>query len=132
MGADVAATLVMMLLMGWIGIPIMSVLYGIDFEQFRYLVYIMVMAGGLTAAIEFLYQVITVQRRQSTIVKLYLATFVFSIVATLVLVHTIGLMGAVLAYLLEMLLLVVLLILQFANIKRSPGHAIEGVGQSWY
>ena len=132
MGADVAATLVMMLLMGWIGIPIMSVLYGIDFEQFRYLVYIMIMAGGLTAAIEFLYQVITVQRRQSTIVKLYLATFVFSIAATLILVHTIGLMGAVLAYLLEMLLLVVLLILQFANIKRSPGHAIEGVGQSWY
>lgn len=132
MGADVAATLVMMLLMGWIGIPIMSVLYGIDFEQFRYLVYIMIMAGGLTAAIEFLYQVITVQRRQSTIVKLYLATFVFSIAATLILVHTIGLMGAVLAYLLEMLLLVVLLILQFANIKRSPGRAIEGVGQSWY
>ena len=37
-------------------IPVMSFLYGVDFEQFRGLCYIMLAAGGVTAAIDFLYQ----------------------------------------------------------------------------
>ena len=31
----VALTLVVIVVMGWIGIPIMSFMYGVDFEQFR-------------------------------------------------------------------------------------------------
>ena len=55
------------LIMGWIGIPIMSFLYGVDFEQFRPLVYVMVCTGGVCAAIDFLYQIITVLREQQSV-----------------------------------------------------------------
>lgn len=60
----VAITVVMAGAMGWFGLAIMSFLYGIDFEQYRGLCFVMLAAGGVTAGIEFLYQVITVLRRQ--------------------------------------------------------------------
>lgn len=120
-GAIIAITVVNLVFMGWIGIPIMSWLYNTDFEQFRMLMYLMIVAGGITAAIDFIYQLITVQRRQNSVVKLYLITFAFSLIACVALINALGLMGAVIAYLGEMLLLFVLVVLQFANIKvRGP------------
>ena len=108
---------------------IMSVLYNTDFEQFRVLMNLMIIAGGITAAIDFIYQIITVQRRQNSVVKLYLITFAFSTVASFVLINSIGLMGAVITYLAEMCLLLVLVTLQFANVsvntRRRP-RRIEG------
>ena len=44
----VAITLVVALVMGWIGIPVMSFMYGLDFEPFRGLCFIMLAAGGVT------------------------------------------------------------------------------------
>lgn len=133
-GAIVAITVIVLIVMTWIGIPVMSVLYSMDFEPFRMLMILMIIAGGVTAAIDFIYQVITVQRRQGTVVKLYLLTFAFSVVSTLILVNSIGLMGAVIAYLAEMCLLFIMILLQFANIrfhssKQAP--TVEGVGQYW-
>ena len=134
-GAIVVITVVELVVMGWVGIPIMNTLYGMDFEQFRTLMYLMIIAGGVTAAIDFIYQVITVQRRQGTVMKLYLLTFVFSVIATLVLVNAVGLMGAVISYLAEMCFLFVLILLQFANIRihrnKKPAAQEEGVGQYW-
>ncbi|MCL2757122.1 MAG: oligosaccharide flippase family protein, partial [Coriobacteriia bacterium] len=51
---------VMVFVIATIGIPIMSFLYGIDFESFRGLFYVMLATGGVMAAIDFLYAVITV------------------------------------------------------------------------
>jgi O-antigen/teichoic acid export membrane protein len=133
--AVVAITVFSFAIMAWIGVPILSFLYGIDFEQFRTMLYLMVIAGGVTAAIDFLYQVITVQRKQNTVVKLYLITFAFSILATLLLMNLLGLLGVVIAYLAEMVLLLVLVICQLANIRvniksrRTPNE--DGVGQTW-
>jgi O-antigen/teichoic acid export membrane protein len=133
-GAIVAITVIVLIIMAWIGIPVMNVLYGMDFEPFRVLMILMIIAGGVTAAIDFIYQVITVQRRQGTVVKLYLITFAFSVLSTLALVNSIGLMGAVIAYLAEMCLLFVMILLQFANIRihssKQPS-TVEGVGQYW-
>ena len=132
--AIVVITIVMLVIMGWIGIPITSMLYGIDFERFRTHMYLMIIAGGVTAAIDFLYQVITVQRRQGSVMKLYLLTFVFSLISTLVLINMFELKGAVIAYLAEMCFLLVAITLQFANIRarrhKTP-PTVEGVGQYW-
>ena len=67
MGVVLAFTGVTAVLMGWIGIPLMSWIYGLDFEPYRGLAYVMVAAGGVTAAVDFLYQVITVLRRQGDV-----------------------------------------------------------------
>lgn len=116
-GAIVAITIFNLIIMGWIGIPIMSLLYNTDFEQFRTLMNLMIIAGGITAAIDFIYQLITVQRRQNSVVKLYLITFAFSVVASFALINSIGLTGAIVTYLAEMCLLFVLILLQFLDIS---------------
>ena len=87
----VGITVGMALIMGWIGITVMSFLYGVDFEQFRGLVFIMLAAGGVTACIDFLYQVVTVLRQQRTVTKLYLITFGFSLFVPILLVNFTGL-----------------------------------------
>ncbi len=105
--------------MGWLGIPLMSFMYGLDFEQFRPLAYLMVAAGGVTAAIDFLYAIVTVLRRQGDVIRLYLIAFAASIAAPLALVNLFGLAGAVASYLLVMVLLLGLLIWQYAEIRRD-------------
>ena len=113
----VAYTGLTALVMGWIGIPVMSFLYGLDFEQFRGLLFIMIAAGGVTAAIDFLYQVITVLRRQKAVMKLYLITFAFSLFVPVLLVNFTGLPGAVIGYLIVMCILLVLLVSEYISIR---------------
>ena len=103
-------------LMGWIGIPIMSFMYGVDFEQFRGLSFIMIAAGGVTAIIDFLYQVITVLRRQKSVMKLYVITFGFSLFVPILLIDFTGLPGAVIGYLIVMTILMVLLVWEYVSI----------------
>ena len=105
--------------MGWAGIPLMSFMYGLDFEPFRPLAYAMVAAGGVTAAIDFIYAIITVLRRQGDVMRLYLIAFAASAVLPFVLVRVIGLAGAVASYLAVMTLLLGLLIWQYARIRRE-------------
>lgn len=113
----VVVTAITALIMGWIGITLMSFLYGIDFEEFRGLCYIMLAAGGVTAAIDFLYQVVTVLRQQKSVTKLYLITFGFSLFIPILLVNFTGLPGAVIGYLIVMCILLVLLISEYLRIR---------------
>ena len=127
----VALTAVFLALMAWVGVPVMSVLYGIDFEPMRGLLYIMLVAGGVTAAIDFLYQVITVMRRQKDVTALYCVTFGFSLFIPLLLVSFTGLPGAILSYLIVMSILFVLLVWEYLRIRRdlSRGRgAAQGAG----
>lgn len=117
LGITVALTAGIMAFMAWIGIPIMSFLYGVDFEPYRGLSYVMIAAGGVTALIDFLYQVITVLRRQGDVTKLYLLTFGFSIFVPLLLIGFTGLSGAVLSYLIVMAILLSLLIMEYVSIR---------------
>ena len=117
MAVIVAVTGVTALAMAWIGIPVMSFLYGVDFEQFRGLCYIMLAAGGVTAAIDFLYQVITVLRQQKAVTKLYVITFGFAVFVPILLVNFTGLPGAVIGYLIVMCILLVLLVSEYVSIR---------------
>lgn len=125
LGVILAVTAANVLIMAWIGIPIMSFLYGIDFEQFRGLMYIMLAAGGVTAAIDFMYQVITVMRRQKDVTTLYLVTFGFSLFVPILLVMFTGLPGAVIGYLIVMTLLFVLLVWEYFRIRKDMAHEAQ-------
>lgn len=107
------------LFMAWLGIPLMSFLYGLDFERFRLLAYLMVAAGGVTAAIDFLYAIVCVLRRAGDVMKLYLICFAASVVAPLILVNLLGLTGAVASYLGVMTLLLFLLLIEYVKIRRA-------------
>lgn len=116
MAIILALTGLVALFMGTIGIPIMSFLYGVDFEQFRGLAYVMVATGGVCAAIDFLYQIITVLRRQKAVTRVYLLTLGFSLFVPPLLIGFTGLTGAVLGYLIVMCILFVLLITEYLSI----------------
>lgn len=115
-------TLIMCGIMGWFGISLLGVLYGIDFHQFHGLVYLMLLTGGITAAIDFLYQVITIMRRQRDVTTLYLVAFVFSIFVPWMLVHYAGFEGAVLSYVIIEAILFMLLVWEYFRIRRDLAH----------
>lgn len=119
MAVIVVLTLVVALIMAWIGIPLMSFMYGLDFEPFRGLCFIMLAAGGVTAAIDFLYQVITVLRRQKDVTRLYIITFGFSVFVPILLINFTGLPGAVIGYLIVMCILLVLLVSEYISIRMN-------------
>ncbi len=121
LGACVVVTLVMLAFAAVVGIPLASILYATDFEPFRTAQYLMMVAGGLAAAIDFLFQVLTVLRAQATATRLYVAAFAFVAVASVVMVRTIGFMGAVYAYLSVMVVLFSLLAGQYVLIRLRNG-----------
>ena len=100
------------------GIPLMSFMYGLSFEHYRTLALLMVVAGGITAAIDFFYAIITVLRHAGDVTKIYLICFAVSVVLPVILINLLGLMGAVVSYLAVMALLLVLLIIEYAHIRQ--------------
>jgi O-antigen/teichoic acid export membrane protein len=118
LGVTAAITAVVALFMGWLGIRIISVFYGVDFSQFSTLVFCMVLTGGLSAAIDFLYQIITVLRRQAAVTRLYAVGFLASIPISYLLVNSFGLTGAVYAAFATMGILLILLVFEYVNIRR--------------
>ena len=106
-----------LLFMGWLGIPVMSFMYGVDFEKYRTAAYLMIAAGGVSAAIDFLYAIITVLRHQESATKPYLMTFAFALVVPTALIWVMGLGGAVIGYLASMVLLLVLLTMEYYRIR---------------
>ena len=105
--------------MGWVGIGLMSFMYGIDFAPYRGLAFVMIAAGGVTAAIDFLYAIVTVLRHQSSATKPYLITFGFSLFIPVLLIALTGLPGAVAGYLIVMAILLVLLAGEYIRIRRG-------------
>ena len=118
-GAIVLLAIIMIVIVATVGIPIISFLYGIDLESFRSLFYVMLAAGAVMATIDFLYQVITVLRKQMAVMKLYLITFGFALFIPLLLISFTGLPGAVLSYLIIMSILLVLLVMEFLRIRST-------------
>ena len=118
MGVIALITGGMALVMGTVGIPVMSFMYGIDFEQFRSLCLVMVATGGVCACIDFLYQIITVLRAQEQVSRLYLIAIAFAVPVSMLLVNFAGLAGAVVSSLVSMAILLVLLVTEYFTIRK--------------
>lgn len=113
MALIVAITLIGALFMYWIGIPLMSFMYGLDFEPYRSLALIMLAAGGVTAGIDFLYQIVTILRRQHSVLSIYLITFGLSFLVLILMINMMQIEGAVVGYLIIMSILFVLLLREY-------------------
>lgn len=118
LGVVVGITALMAIAMSWVGIPLMNIMYGINFEKYRSLMLVMVGTGGLCAAIDFLYQIITLQREQESITKLYLIAIAFAVPVALLLIKFAQLAGAIVASLVIMAILMVLLVYEYLAIRR--------------
>ena len=123
-GVIALVTAGMAVVMGTVGIPLMSLMYGLDFERFRALCLVMVGTGGVCACIDFLYQIVTVLRAQSDVSKLYLVAFVFSVPVAMLLVNFSGLAGAVMASLVSMAILLTLLVMEYFGIRKRMSRRL--------
>lgn len=123
----VVITVIGALFMYWLGIPIMSFMYGIDFEPYRQLALIMLAAGGVTAAIDFLYQIVTILRRQHTVLSLYLITFGLSFLVLILMITMMQLEGAVVGYLIIMSILFVLLLREYIIQRIDLSREVKGM-----
>ena len=117
LGACVVVTLGMLLFAAVVGIPLASFMYASDFEPYRFAQYLMMAAGGLAAASDFLSQILTVLREQSSLGRIYAIAFVFVAIASSILVRSMGFMGAVWAYLAVMVVLFTLLVMQYLFVR---------------
>ena len=103
------------------GIPLFGLLYGLDFESMRALCLTMIVAGGFTGGIDFLYQVMTVIRNQGAIIRSYLVAFAVAAGSSIVFILLFGLAGAVASYLVTMAVLFVLLVVGYLRAARCAG-----------
>lgn len=114
---SVGVTVAMLVLFGAVGVWLNGLMYGMDFEPYRMAQYIMIVAGGLSAAIDFLYQIITVLRKQAAATLVYLVAFIVVAIASTVLVRMVGFNGAVWSYAAVMAVLLTMLSIQFCVIR---------------
>lgn len=117
LAVSAVTTLLMLLVFGLVGIWLNGLMYGVDFEPYRSAQYLMIVAGGFSAGIDFLYQIITVLRRQAQATLTYFIAFVVVALASVVLVHMVGFDGAVWSYLGVMVGLFAMLAVQFCLIR---------------
>lgn len=86
--------------------------------------------GGVCAAIDFLYQIITVLRRQKAVTRVYLLTLGFSLFIPPLLIGFTGLTGAVLGYLIVMCILLVLLVTEYLSIHAELSETLKSYRKS--
>jgi O-antigen/teichoic acid export membrane protein len=80
----------------------------------------MIVAGGMSAAIDFLYQIITVLRQQEKATSAYGIAFAFVTLASFALINIMGFDGAVWAYFSVMVVLLALLVIQYVRARLHP------------
>lgn len=96
------------LIVSWLlGIPILSLLYNIDLDEYRMELQMVMFIGGLSALMSFASNVIVVMRKQKYLMFGYIIAFVFSLSFPDMLVKNSGIDGAILSYGLAVGLLVI-------------------------
>lgn len=91
-------TSLLILTANFIGIPILNFLFRLEFVEYKNLMLIMIIGGGLIAIINMLYNVLTIMRLQRYIFVSYLIIFIFSFLLPPIFVERYMLVGAVYSY----------------------------------
>lgn len=90
------------------GIPLLSFLYAIDLSEYKSVMLVLIGAGGFNAVSIIFYYALMVMRKQAGIFAGYTLTFAAAVIVPVLLVRSMGIMGAALSYLLVMVFLTAL------------------------
>lgn len=93
----------------WFGIPLLSIVYGVDLDEYKMVLLLVMIYGGLNALTTFLYYVITVTRRQVWLILGYAVAMVIIIPLAPFLVQRYEMFGAAFSTVCVMLILNVVL-----------------------
>lgn len=92
-----------------LGIPVLEILYGADLSGKKPIFMVLLLAGGFSAACTLTLTLFTTMRKQKLCLYGYVITLIFALIVPEKLVASLGLMGAALSYLCEMVLLFVVM-----------------------
>ena len=115
----IGITVLMAFIMWNWGATLNGILYGVSFKHLQLEQLGMVIAGGLSACIDFFFQLLTIIRKQANAFTSYLISFAFVIICSLICITTLRFSGAVGSYVGAMILLCMLLCLQYVHARKT-------------
>lgn len=96
---------------GWLlGIPVLSLVYGVDLTEYRMELCVILIGGGMNAAAVLSYNVLSAIRHQKYILWAYVAAFLISLVISGPLIEKMAMMGASISYAIPFLVIAIILI----------------------
>ena len=117
----------------FLGIPVLSLLYGADLSGKRGMLLMLLLAGCFSACAVLSMTLFTTMRKQKYCLAAYSITAIFALVVPKVLVSSYGIKGAAYAYLSEMMLLfacmLTMLVAVFVKTARSAGQYIKNTSE---
>ena len=108
----------------FIGTPILSLVYGVDVSEYRVELMLLVTGGGFSAAVYFLYNVLTAMRKQKAILVNYLLA---TIIITCLAFSTVKYGGMMLASISYLLAEIILCLLMLFSVRKSVRVKNKGV-----
>lgn len=105
---------VLILGMGYfLGIPVLSLLYGIDLNEAKMALMVLLFAGGLNTLVNVLDNALTVIRKQYYLVIAYVITWIYSLATASKFVYKWGINGAAVSFMTSMALLLGVVLILF-------------------
>lgn len=90
-----------------LGIPALSIVYGVSLEGAKKALMILLIAGGMNTVVNVLDNALTVIRRQYTLIAAYVITWIYAELTASFWVKKMGLTGAAVSFLTSMTVLLV-------------------------
>lgn len=84
----------------WLGTPVLGFLYQKDLSQFKIVLTVTVLGGGIFAVCQLFYYVLVIVRKQKIILSIYVMSSFLSVIITVELINKLGLFGAALSFVL--------------------------------
>lgn len=103
----------------FLGIPVLSLLYGVELAPYKLVLIVLLIAGGINAINIILYYVLTIMRKQNMIVLFYLVVTIIALLTIKAITRKYELMGAALGYLMLVTILMILLVAYIAILVKK-------------
>ena len=105
-----------------IGIPLLSIIFGVDLSAYKYELCVVMAGGGMLAYSTFFSTIITIMRMQRSLLVCYAVVALAAKLLSTVLVTSYGIMGAAVMYAVLMTVLtLMLLIIMICKIRKEKG-----------
>lgn len=107
-----------------VGIPVLSILVGVDLNAYRGLLTFLVFSGGFNAIAYILYHVLTITRNRRSILLGYIAASVTAFMISRPLTVAMALFGAALSYLISVVVLTIAFVVCIVyETKKQPDYS---------
>lgn len=113
-------TVIVLAIVDFCGIPILSLIYGMNLVNYHSSLLLVILGGGMSALSTMLYYIITVMRQQYSLLIGYVLSCSTSVILSNFLVQTYGIFGAAITYVFSMMILsLIFLFLFFIFFKKK-------------